>query len=196
MFRFVAMMMLLASACAFAPSTRVASSSMKMAFAGGYPGADGPELKNFDPLKFAEKSPEWLPWFREAELKHGRVAMLATVGFIVADTVFQLPGDIHQVSSAAAHDVFVKSGAMIQILLWCGILEIITIPALQNMDKSGRAPGDYSFDPLGFGKKDLTKLKVNELKNGRLAMLAISGLLTQSGNFAHTILLQTHTHTR
>ena len=64
---------------------RAMSSSLKMAFVGGLPGAAGPELKNFDPLKFSEKSPEWVPWFREAELKHGRVAMLATLGFIFAD---------------------------------------------------------------------------------------------------------------
>jgi len=158
---------------------------MKMSFAGGLPGADGPELKNFDPLKFSVNSPEWLPWFRESELKHGRVAMSAAAGFVAAEFV-QLPGDIHHVSSAAAHDVFVKSGAMVQILLWTGILELVTIPALRNMETSGRAPGDYSFDPLGLGKKDLAKLKVNELKNGRLAMLAISGMVTQSVLTGHS----------
>ena len=107
---------------------RVATSSMKMDFAQGYPGANGPELKNFDPLRFAEKSPEWLPWFREAELKHGRVV--------------KLPGDIHQVSSFEAHNVFVQSGGMVQILLWCGIIELITVPALRNMETSDRAPGN------------------------------------------------------
>ena len=88
-----------------------------MAFAGGLPGADGPESKNFDPLKFSEKSPEWVPFFREAELKHGRIAMLATLGWIGADFV-KLPGDIHQVSSFEAHDVAVKSGALLQVLFW------------------------------------------------------------------------------
>lgn len=113
---------------------------MKMDFAQGYLGASGPELKNFDPLRFAEKSPEWLPWFREAELKHGRVAMLATLGWVGADFV-KLPGDIHQVSSFEAHNVFVQSGGMVQILLWCGIIELITIPALRNMETSDRAAG-------------------------------------------------------
>jgi hypothetical protein len=113
---------------------------MKMEFANGLAGAAGPELKNFDPLRFAEKSPEWVPWFREAELKHGRVCMLATLGWIGADFV-KLPGDIHQVSSFAAHDVFVQSGALIQVLFWTGILEIICIPVLKNMETSDRIPG-------------------------------------------------------
>lgn len=87
------------------------------AFAGGLVGSEGPEMKNFDPLKFSEKSPEWVPFFREAELKHGRIAMLATLGYIVADFI-KLPGDVHQVSSLQAHNTAVTSGAMVQILFW------------------------------------------------------------------------------
>ena len=90
---------------------------MRMSFAGGLAGADGPELKNFDPLQLSTKSPEWVPFFREAELKHGRVAMLATLGWVFADFV-KLPGDIHQVSSFEAHNVAVQSGALVQILFW------------------------------------------------------------------------------
>lgn len=101
--------------CSAKISTRVNMASN--AFAGGLAGSEGPEMKNFDPLKFSEKSPEWVPFFREAELKHGRIAMLATLGWIVADFV-KLPGDVHQVSSLEAHAVAVNSGAMIQILFW------------------------------------------------------------------------------
>jgi light-harvesting complex I chlorophyll a/b binding protein 1 len=86
-------------------------------FALGLPGADGPEMKNFDPLKLSIKSPEWVPFFREAELKHCRIAMLATVGWIVADFV-RLPGEIHAVDSLHTHSAAVQSGAMVQILLW------------------------------------------------------------------------------
>jgi light-harvesting complex I chlorophyll a/b binding protein 1 len=95
----------------------VTPSKLNMEFAGGLVGGEGPEMKNFDPLKIAERSPEWVPFFREAELKHGRIAMLATVGWIVADFV-KLPGDVHQVSSLNAHAAAVSSGALLQVLLW------------------------------------------------------------------------------
>ena len=87
----------------------VTKSSALNAFAGGLKGNEGPELKNFDPLKFSENSPEWVPFFREAEIKHGRIAMLATLGWIAADFV-KLPGDVHAVSSLAAHNAAVSSG--------------------------------------------------------------------------------------
>ena len=35
---------------------------------------------NFDPLGLADKCENFLPWFREAELKHGRICMLAWLG--------------------------------------------------------------------------------------------------------------------
>lgn len=104
---------------AFAPAGRTTSArSLQMVegFAGGLAGADGPELKKFDPLKFSEKSPEWVPWFREAELKHGRICMLATLGWVAVDLGIKLPD--HPYSSLEAHNAAVQSGAMIQILLW------------------------------------------------------------------------------
>ncbi|KAJ6674501.1 CHLOROPHYLL A/B BINDING PROTEIN [Salix viminalis] len=46
-------------------------------------------------------------------------------------------------------------------------------------------PGGPLFNPLGFGKdeKSLKELKLKEVKNGRLAMLAILGYFVQALNF-------------
>ena len=140
-----------------------------------------PELKNFDPLKFSEKSPEWTLFFREAELKHGRICMLATAGWIAADI---LGGPVLGVSSFEAHAASVSQGGLIQVLIWVSILEHISIVANRELGK-GREPGDFAFDPLGLGKKDMKRMQISELKNGRLAMMAFSGIVTQAG-FGHT----------
>ena len=48
-------------------------------------------------------------------------------------------------------------------------------------DKS-RVPGDLGFDPLKFGenKETRARLEMAELKNGRLAMIAFSGMIHQT----------------
>jgi hypothetical protein len=49
-----------------------------------------------------------------------------------------------------------------------------------NQVKAGAAPGDLGFDPLGLKPEDpevWEKVQLRELKNGRLAMLAIAGML-------------------
>jgi len=54
-------------------------------FCAGLPGAVAP-LGNFDPLHLTSKLPvQEIKRYREAETTHGRVAMLAVVGFLVAE---------------------------------------------------------------------------------------------------------------
>ena len=77
----------------------------------------------FDPFGFS--STFNVKWLREAEIKHGRLCMLAWVGFVATDLGFTLPGDMHQVSSVEAHDVACKYGAMSQIFLWIGFVEVV-----------------------------------------------------------------------
>merc|ERR1712228_423552 len=50
-------------------------------------------FKNFDPLGLATLgSDSTLAWFRAAELKHSRVAMLATTGYLVQAAGIHFPG--------------------------------------------------------------------------------------------------------
>ena len=54
----------------------------------------------FDPLSLASKFD--VKWLREAELKHGRVCMVAFLGYVSVDLGFKLPG--HDWTSFEAHD--------------------------------------------------------------------------------------------
>eukprot|EP00316_Scyphosphaera_apsteinii_P009704 CAMPEP_0119309782 /NCGR_PEP_ID=MMETSP1333-20130426/16707_1 /TAXON_ID=418940 /ORGANISM="Scyphosphaera apsteinii, Strain RCC1455" /LENGTH=231 /DNA_ID=CAMNT_0007313811 /DNA_START=14 /DNA_END=709 /DNA_ORIENTATION=+ len=132
----------------------------------------------FDPLGFSDILP--MDWLREAELKHARVCMLATVGFAFTD-FYTLPG--FEYTTLEAHDACVASGAMSQLLLWIGLLEVFSFVAIDQMLRgSGRVAGDYGFDPLGFASDPakLQSLQMKELANGRLAMFAFSGFVTQA----------------
>mmetsp|Transcript_37189 Transcript_37189/g.57120 ORF Transcript_37189/g.57120 Transcript_37189/m.57120 type:complete len:209 (+) Transcript_37189:84-710(+) len=147
----------------------------------GLPGSVG-----FDPLRISDYFP--IDYLVEAELKHSRLAMLAFLGFVSVDLgfkIYPLPEAYAGVSSIQAHDVAVETGAMGQIFLFVAIFEMISyISVSQMLQGSGRAPGDYGFDPLAFSKdkspEEMFKLKTQEIKNGRLAMMAIGGILTQA----------------
>lgn len=132
----------------------------------------------FDPLGFSEVLP--MDWLREAEIKHCRVSMLAFVGFVFTD-FYTLPG--FEYTTVEAHDACVASGAMSQLLLWIGLLEVVSAISIDQMLRgSGREAGDYGFDPIGFASdpKKKADLQMKELANGRLAMFAFGGVVTQS----------------
>ena len=77
-----ALLALFGSAAAFAPATSTKKSTSLNFSVDSIPGAL-PPVGLFDPLGFAEKADEaTLKRYREAELTHGRVAMLA-VSFVL-----------------------------------------------------------------------------------------------------------------
>ena len=67
--------------------------------------------RDFDPLFLSDTTP--MNWLREAELKHGRICMLASLGWVAVDLGFRFPKPEFQgVMSMDAHDVGVESGLM------------------------------------------------------------------------------------
>jgi len=138
----------------------------------------------FDPLGLSERFD--VKWLREAELKHGRLCMVAFLGYVSVDLGFKLPG--HDWTSFEAHDKSVGplGGAMGQLLLFVSLIEILAgVPAANyTMNGGDREPGDFGLDPLGYltdaTPEQKMDLQIKELKNGRLAMLAFSGVVTQA----------------
>eukprot|EP00568_Trieres_chinensis_P005805 CAMPEP_0183292532 /NCGR_PEP_ID=MMETSP0160_2-20130417/1551_1 /TAXON_ID=2839 ORGANISM="Odontella Sinensis, Strain Grunow 1884" /NCGR_SAMPLE_ID=MMETSP0160_2 /ASSEMBLY_ACC=CAM_ASM_000250 /LENGTH=202 /DNA_ID=CAMNT_0025453495 /DNA_START=63 /DNA_END=671 /DNA_ORIENTATION=+ len=146
----------------------------------GYTGDVG-----FDPLRISDYFP--MDYLREAELKHGRMCMLAWTGFVAVDLgarVQPLPAEWEGLTAATAHDKLVEYGSMGNILVWIGMLEMVGWLAIASMlQGSGRAPGDFGFGAQyleGKTEEQIEKLKLQEIKNGRLAMFAFSGVVTQS----------------
>mmetsp|Transcript_1660 Transcript_1660/g.4413 ORF Transcript_1660/g.4413 Transcript_1660/m.4413 type:complete len:209 (-) Transcript_1660:312-938(-) len=133
----------------------------------------------FDPLLISDYVD--MRFLREAELKHGRICMLAALGFLIQE-IFTLPGSYFKPQLAVnAHDYFVRTGGMSQILLWCSFFEIFGTVALWETMNGTREPGYYAFDPLNLAKNPETRKKyeLNEIKNGRLAMIAVGGFVHQ-----------------
>jgi len=133
----------------------------------------------FDPLGFTGKYD--IKWLREAELKHGRVAMLASLGCIVQEFI-HLP--FEATSNPVASEAFFQapSGGLWQIFTVIGIIEHFSHGFKMSgstMFSTGRKPGNLGFDPLNLGKNPTARARYElaELKNGRLAMLAIGGIV-------------------
>merc|ERR1719420_1515087 len=172
-------------------------------FCAGLPGAIAP-LGEFDPLGFTKDLPvQEIKRFREAEVTHGRVAMLAVLGYLVAEKFHPLfggavtgPANTHlgQVQEIApfffaflatsiATAEFFRS-----VVGWEFPLEAIR----KNQEVEGKTwlsklnddyyPGDIGFDPLGLKPKDASEfaeIQTKELQNGRLAMIAAIGMIVQ-----------------
>mmetsp|Transcript_835 Transcript_835/g.1772 ORF Transcript_835/g.1772 Transcript_835/m.1772 type:complete len:200 (-) Transcript_835:290-889(-) len=135
----------------------------------------------FDPLGFSENFD--MKWLREAEIKHGRSSMLATVGFVMQQ-YWTIPGYDHVDDSNMAPGI-VGASAMLQIVFWMGVLEFWTNKGNVTMETMfsdpDREPGNLGFDPMGLAvgktEDEMNDMKLKELKNGRLAMLAIGGMI-------------------
>ena len=146
----------------------------------------------FDPFGFS-KSKNALYWMREAEIKHSRLAMLAAVGWPLSELWHKdLARIFHMGSILASEDRApsilngglsspYSSGILMLSTVVAGLLEKQAMDAgniFWNTEKPDNyTPGDLGFDPLSLysirdgNRKDM---ETTEIKNGRLAMLAIT----------------------
>jgi hypothetical protein len=150
----------------------------------------------FDPLGFADKADEaTLKRYREAELTHGRVSMLAVVGFLVGEKVegssFLFDASIK--GPAISHLAQVPYPFWIALVAVIGKLEIerakigfvepSNVPVGQaGLLREEYIPGNLGFDPIGLKPEDaegFAIMQTKELQNGRLAMLAAAGFMAQ-----------------
>merc|ERR1711871_471815 len=169
-----------------------------VAYAKELPGVTEP-LGFWDPLGFCsdEKLTEGkLKFYREVELKHGRVGMLAALGFVVGENFHPLfGGDIDAPAYLAFQQTPLET-------FWPAVVIAIAIPEIYSVfsfepvvrrvkeDEVGQTwairadyeSGDLGFDPLGLKPEDPAELKemqTKELNNGRLAMIAAAGMIVQ-----------------
>lgn len=119
---------------------------------------------------------------KEAEIKHGRVAMLAVFGYI-SQSLFRIPGAIDldgttfdSIPNGVAAIGVVPSLGWLQIVASIGYWELVVLEDSKNPE----TPGDYGWKYFGTklqGEEKVSTL-TKEIQNGRLAMLGIMALIT------------------
>ena len=126
----------------------------------------------FDPLGLGA-DPQRLKYYQEAELMNARWAMMAVAG-ITATEVLGIGGPWYE-AGAAEYDLPINALLAVQFPVM-GILELRRIRGWLATGKSG-VNETFPWDPMGMNG-DAMALK--EIKNGRLAMLAMLGMYVQA----------------
>merc|ERR1719436_913530 len=110
----------------------------------------------FDPLGLsANLSTGRLLFYREAELKHGRVCMLASLGFLVAENFHPLFGGNIDVPSYIAFQETPLQAFWPAVVFAIAIPEVFSVFSFEEgkalwVTKPDHRPGDLGFDPLGL----------------------------------------------
>lgn len=145
-----------------------------------------PPVGFFDPLGLLKSGPyggveENFAHYRGVELKHGRIAMAATLGMLVQQN-YQFQGFLSPSAGLKFEDVpnGLKALDVVPIEGWCQMAVVIGMHEIIVKQREGRAPGDFGTGYFGVNlddqsSKQLRALNV-EIQNGRLAMLGILGM--------------------
>merc|ERR1719266_1553392 len=121
---------------------------------------------------------------RATELKHGRVSMLATMGYITPEIIGKFPGYLSPSKGLAFEDVPNGLAAISKVppLGWAQIVFYGAYCEINGANNRSEAPGDFGFKVLTSPDPEQRKNKLQaEIANGRLAMMAIIGMFFQDG---------------
>ncbi len=161
-------------------------------------------LRHFSPFGLAGEDKEKLVYMREAEIKHSRLAMLAVVGWPLAELWDKPIAD-----SIGLPSLLTKTGESPSLLnggldkigsaYWLAIISLAGIIELENMkmkDEKGKQyiAGDCNFDPLNFfpqDKKGQMEMMTKEIKHGRIAMMALLGFVAQEALYNAPVVAET-----
>lgn len=124
----------------------------------------------FDPLGFCKENDLYeFKILRAAEIKHGRVAMMASIGLLGEHFVL-LPGVDRPEAGLAALANLKGQTLLFALFIWSGVFEVIFWE--QREDKEA---GNFG-DPLGVGQYN-PEMRLKELNNGRFAMICVAGIV-------------------
>jgi hypothetical protein len=159
---------------------------------GEYPGDYGCDIFKLVRL------PENYAKLRSQELMNGRWAMLGITGCLVPEMINSNPTPGFepvwfktgaQIFSEAGIDYlgvpgFINAHSLVAVIVVQALLMGVAEYARIKLSPEGNDafyPGGKAFDPLGFSSdpESFAELKVKEIKNGRLAMMAMAGLFAQ-----------------
>merc|ERR1719326_648249 len=157
-------------------------------------------LGYFDPWGLSTECTEGqLAYIREAELKHGRICMLASLGIFVAEKWHPLFGGAIDGTALQAIGRVELNQFWPAVLLATGGIEFLTsVGRADSIEdsgdrsdiarntpelKPGLTPGDVGFDPFDLmrknGEVEGYKMQERELAHARLAMISVLGMLAQ-----------------
>jgi hypothetical protein len=155
-------------------------------------GLPGAPYSFMDPLGFTKNtSLNTVKRLREAEVMHGRVAMMATVGYLIGESTPTIAYGMdvhHTIANNQLSEV--PTGVLLPLFLAINFAEAFRASA--GWAEPGKEslwtlretyyPGDLGFDPFGFkptDAKEFSDMQDGELSNGRLAMLAVAIMCAQ-----------------
>ncbi|CAJ1947407.1 unnamed protein product [Cylindrotheca closterium] len=182
---------LVATAAAFAPAKQAAQTSSSLSAFQNEIGAQMP-LGFFDPLGLVQDGDKAnFDRLREVEVRHGRCAMLAVVGWLTTAAGVRLPGMEEVGAGFKALDMSGLSTEVKGTLpLTLGTVFLLTV-AMNDQDGTSEFPGDYrnGFVDFGWDKQSDSwkeRKRAIELNNGRAAQMGILGIMVheQLGNLA------------